>query len=417
MYKCKIPSLLSTLAGMRRSQEKRLDITQSLGSINYQPIPLQRRNHDALELLQYLHPILFFCPLWIFKSPNNNHVPQRTNSLNWILFIIFGLASVVPSIYLAISDVIGDVNQHQGIEAAYYISEMGLIVIGRFFAMWHFAQYFDYPWLKSINSSIHFTLLDESEIYKMVKYNIYRISFYLFITIIMDCGHCTMNVSLNLHENKDDIYNIIANIVKRIFLMYPQFVTIAVCSMIFIKYKLYLLAMEAKIKTMQTDNNNQIECGNFFKSILTDYVAIKNEFNNEYGKYLRYFILLNLGSLSCDIWINAFDILQLSDWFNINSWNVYLSMGTDIAIFFEFMIAASSVTESFTLFERALYHQHWLNKSTGNDYLKLQNYIRKYPLVVSVSGMRVTKKNGIKLLCVFILTKLISYSIYSIGSN
>ena len=65
----------------------------------------------------------------------------------------------------------------------------------------------------------------------------------------------------------------------------------------------------------------------------------------------------------------------------------------------EFMIAASNVTETFMSFEDALY-KNWWDKSSKSkndyDYLKLQNYIRKYPLIVKLSGLWVTKINGVK---------------------
>eukprot|EP01084_Bolivina_argentea_P140095 246389_1 len=346
------------------------------------------------QTLRLLNTVILYLPMWCSKPPNQSEERNKYLSIIIILIVIgFTLFHLVFA-YIIIFDVFFfDV-----VFAIIYITlEVGL-TFARLLTLYYFYVHFNFPWLTNFNP-----LNDNISCYN------YLIKILMFLLFIIDgvsiTGAIIKNISLhNMHIIA--YLELTALITGRIFIFWPLFVTLAVHSMICLKYYLALI----EVHRMLNHENINVDLSQLFLK----YQKLYDAYKIDYHPILNWSLHFILCSYAFNIWIDTYSIFYADSF----DWPDIFDAACIVIIFIIYCVFSSLMNEKFEQFERSLSRfgitviqndvKHFFN---NNYYNYLLHFVSRYPISIRIGILTVTRSNAIKFLIGFVGLKLISYAI------
>ena len=368
-------------------------------SMDIELISNERRDINIfVKEFKWIETWLVYFPMWV-NHINNYKQRRKCLSISVISFTSIVVLYHFAFIFKLIYDSIGDdgINMYH---IVYFAAEI-LLTITRFISMYYFYKYFKYP-LTSKATMLHF----ETNIYtkhaqKIRKWN------KSFITLSVILGVSDVIVVYNYYQQNllltgnDVIYTNIALILGRLFVYWPLNICIILSCAIFLKYYLYILELTEIVQKEKEQN-----CISF--DVLYDkYREMKKGFNHGYHSYFRLSIQLYLFTFILDIWVTVYQK---------NLWD-YVEVAGQILQVSLYLLTASLITDTFQKFDKLIwnYCEETVKIKQQNqqiyDHNFVLNYILKYPFVIRMGNVRISKRNGIKFMIVFSVSKFIAYSL------
>ena len=279
-----------------------------------------------------------------------------------------------------------------------------------------------YPW-NNITNRYHIGPL--SNYYKKsVKYTCFRCLFGFIIFVTLMCIHSFCNY--DKEKDKDTIW-IIIDITASLYGIYiPIGLSQCVLSFILLKYQLYLHTI-----SVQFDNHNNIDFINDGNDIDIDqifrrYKQLYKSFMDQYEIW-KYIISIQILISFCVLWICIDAIVETNHFWH--HWKMILWTFTGFYYFIpliEFVYIASMVNSKSDDLLQKLWDFSFGIKVCRDDginvnpnHLKFQTYfqyVRFHEFTVKIMGIKVTLSNVCKYLIVFIVAKVISYTIYNVNN-
>ena len=148
-----------------------------------------------------------------------------------------------------------------------------------------------------------------------------------------------------------------------------------------------------------------VEKGEFeWNALLKKYRAMTEAFQYELHSYLRVSVELYLLTSVLGLWTDLFDITDIKLWILITA-----NIGA-LFNFFGYPIFAALITDTFEKFDQLLW-RYCMDHMEEECFEKnlCMNYVMRYPFVVTVGNLRISRKNLIKFVIIFSMTKLVAY--------
>eukprot|EP01083_Nonionella_stella_P028232 77746_1 len=355
------------------------------------------------QQFQWLSFIVLYTPMWCTHSPSGT---TRWYAINMLMtFITISVVLTFTSLVLFAMfehySVIAD-DPSWTVPASYDIAWIILLSSIRLLCIYYFYKHFNFPWnvreppfLVNDNQSINI-----KRVSSVIKCTSTRIKVFLVTVIVMDIIYI-VNGRWYVYCNGDTSYKIII-LTTRFLVFDPSFIAVAVSSVIFLKYKLYLMLL---INRLGNDNNIN------FNDMLHHYDSLIHHFKNECNCALHAFLQLFVIELICDAWTCAEDLDKetlIADIVDITR-NVLLIIEISIGI-----LSLSDAFESFNNIVSIYGKKHSMNNK--EDYNYFLYYCFRYPLRIKVFGVEMSRNGIVTSVVVFVIAKWISYSVYSLYS-
>ena len=348
-------------------------------------------NEEYLERkFIWMKYLIFYMPMWI---PTINKI-KRNKYLSIITISLISIVTIYHTIiicWLILDAVLSD-NETQNWQIVYIIFEI-LVATTRFTSTLYFYKHFNQP-LKSYITGFGDILYNQYS-NETRKWN-------LFILIMVSIVGLTdtaqvfnyTEVNLGVPDQTLSITSIVALILGRIFIYWPLNICIGYSCCIFVKYYLYLLKLTDIMKKQHKNGNLE------FDVILEKYKAMTESFKIDYHLYLKVTVELYLLELMMGLWIAI-------SW---DGWIMVISITMSSCNILLYPIVASLITNTFERFDALLWKYSMENTAEESHYKQLLlKYTVKYPFVIKVGSLRLSRKNVVKFVIVFAATKTIAY--------
>lgn len=365
----------------------------------------------------WLNPFIKYLPIWVKHRSLSTSSKRRTICFQIILFItsLLILYRLSCKIWWNIA-----FSPDLVYTMVYVIYETNL-TFSRFLAMYYFYNIFDYKlWISLVKKCEEY---DNCCIDKIIrKYNKFlKIALSLMIAI----GTINIVLSENQYEPRSTetfyIYSAVVVPICLFTVYYPMFVSVIIASTIFIKYHCHLRFL---INTLDPDHTASSGCNDDtksqnkavdidFKHIFEVYERIKIRFNHEYHKCFELSLVLYLGGMALDGWVNSYEVLNCAA-NDALIWYDLVWLAGDVFIIGVFVVTSSLVTEGFETFQRLLVDHGKIILNTDKDdkwYNYLLIYTRQNPLVITMGEVYITKLNALKFIIGFSIARALAYSV------
>ena len=365
-----------------------------------------------VDSISWINKCVLYLPMWARFNAQNQPRNKSLSVFMTIITIILMFTATAGRSYLYTAS---ETSNGMTITSALYLTVFYLQVIvyvtARFYSMHYFYHKFNYPWQQKIDRV------------KITQHQLHisRIKFYnkftkwiLFTIIVMES--IWESVDLFLNDSIIEIMDSLCDWTQRISIWWPLYVTIAVHSIICLKYVIYLNELISIIKQSDTDTNI-IDINDLFEKYESIYEQMKKDFDVGLTRSIQ---LLLLASFLFG-WIQTeFVFSHHSALVDIPTSATYIII---VAISILYTIPSTFVSELFVEFEHKLLWKigkevRELNDSKQYDvYNHFIHIVSKYPLVLKFGTFEITKRNCIKFVVVFVVARLLSFSMRFIVSQ
>ena len=368
-------------------------VTDDIGYINLSGSTDITDNDEAYleRSFMWMKVLLTYFPMWlpiIDKKERNKYLSITIICLSSIA-VIYHATDVSWWIFDASEN-----NKESTVWDIVYLTFEVLVTITRFICLFYFYKHFKFPFKSYIMGFADITYAKYANTIR--KCNI----FILVIVSIVACSDLLQTytyVKDDLAESDTFhiITSIIADICSRVFLYWPLNICVYLCCCIFIKYYLYMLHLMDMVKTGH--QNGKIE----FDLLLEKYKIMSDAFNYDFHLYLKITVEIYLFASVLGIWS---DISSKVTWATVtesivNALNLML-----------YPVVASLITDTYERFDKLLWKYCMENTGDESHYKQLLlNYVMKYPFAVKVGNLRISRRNIVTFLIVFVATKLMAY--------
>eukprot|EP01084_Bolivina_argentea_P213388 362429_1 len=352
------------------------------------------------EKLKWLNKWISVLPTWSSISPSHKRRPTILNYIILFVTIVWIICDYSYAYYMQIY-IYSD--NFSLIANVFYSSLLFLTMISRFTSLYYFYFRFNWPWIYQSFGFHVYVNYNKTKVQRYIQFS--RLLFILIICIDITSGCSQLYFKFTSDFNEWFRYsNVVEIFMFRIFILYPLFVLLMVQSSVFIKYYLYLSQIVHEIRC-----NSKLK----IQLIFEQYDKIQKQFKIDYSTSLQMAVQLFLAAELLYAW----DTLYIAKGSPFGWWKEIVEALLVFAECAIYISTASLLTECHNQFETLLWckGKDHLIVMTGNSEDKIcynytLQYVQKYPLVVKIGSFALTKWNTCRLLLVFALTKVLTYT-------
>ena len=246
----------------------------------------------------------------------------------------------------------------------------------------------------------------------------------LIIYLIFYCFHDSVYWYTSI-EDETNVYDWIDAILWLLTIYFPGIISQLCCSVMFLKYQLFLRGLMDEL-----DENTDKSDYDIFSAMRKQYQSAINQFKKD-GKFWEWYI----GLLSIDyflfVWIYSDEIIHEE----LDTWQIlhHISGVIFYAIpLIEFVLSASNIRWQYHQLQNKVFHllddqidQEFgnINENISSNDLQVKllkfkshqilcNHVKSNKLCVVLFGWTISTKTALQLFVFFVVTKVITYSIY-----
>ena len=270
--------------------------------------------------------------------------------------------------------------------------------IVRLISLFYLYKHFNQPYKTYVNGFYDISINEYKAIIK--KWNIV-LKITLIIFVFSDLLELHSHLSSNLSESNHilRITSIFAQCAGRVFVYWPLTFCVYLSCCIFIKYYLYML----KLLQIVSEGHQNVNID--FDSLFIKYKAITKAFKIDFHFYLRLSVVTYLFLCGVELWMD----ISFQNW---TLWGIIASFISDLLPILLYLITAALITATFQSFDHLLWR--YCEEATKQDTQCrsesiMLNYTIKYPFVVKIGNLWISKTNVAKFAIIFTLSKVIAY--------
>ena len=375
-------------------------------------------SNELFNRFEWFDWIIRVSPMWVF---HDTKMKRRSTCCNvfGISHIIFIFLYVVIAEGYYVYDAVSTESTRL-FTAIYVVGEI-FMVVSRIISLIYFAKYFNYPW-NSFGKDLKI-ITNHHGLKEVFDRKVFRITVMMILFLILYMILCSLHYFPECVKDSG-IPQILAYtplvcwVLGWIYcLIFSHAIATCCVMLILLKHELFLLKLNHIVSIENQDKISYIEITDQYKKTV---FAFEKE-----CKFWKWYFALKFAGLLCYVWEYSSQIIHNEDL------NIYLSLhyfaGIPfwIAPFFVLVIVSSNLSRSYHNFKQQLLLTFGAHMNQSKDDKKgdlntiqecnyLYHYICAHPMVFIVFGYEFNLNTAMKLCIVFILAKLISYSIYNI---
>eukprot|EP01083_Nonionella_stella_P029970 82320_1 len=353
---------------------------------------LQSEQESTVQPFVWLTKSMMYLPMYTPLLPNEKN---KSTSCTAIYMSILVSITLIHGFAISWLSTVMFTPQQSEVQ----IVKQFMVLCNRIISAYYFYCYFDYMWLDIDMST---ALRDRARIRKWSTFTLTCVSVASLLELVYLC--------IISHQYYSATVWFIPAAVTSMVHYVPVYVSLGVHSAMCSKYYLYL-------HKLQLDVYNHKPIEDIFKS----YYKFQESFDKDDHWALKWSIYLVLAWFLLEIFMNSYTLVDYGDYSiadDVNTMHAVLfviKLVHTVFIYLLFVMPSSYLNKIFGDFEKKLWEKHagYMNCDEFQNFGPVLQYIERYPILIKVGRIDVSKMTARRFVVGTIVVKVIMYLIRS----